>query len=720
VRKTFLALALAMALAAASCARRSPDGASVFPKAPVILISIDTLRSDHLPFYGYKGVETPALSAFRADAVLFERAYAQVPLTLPSHVSIFTGLPPAAHGIHDNLGYSLRPGVPTLAELAKKAGYRTGGAVSAFVMTGSSGVARGFDFWEDSVEATQAHQAAGLIQRPGAKTEEALRKWVESPGEGQLFAFLHIYEPHAPYEPKEPFRSRYAASPYDGEIAASDEVVGSFLSFLKARGLYDEALVVFFSDHGEGLGEHGEDEHGVFLYRASLQVPLLIKLPGGRHAGTTVTDPVQLTDLFTTVGEALALPGLPVIQGNVSLLGLAAGAKAPERRIFSETFFPRTHFGWKDLASALDGKWHYIDAPVPEFYDLAADPGEVTNLAEKKAGPFRSMRIEVEKTRAAFEAPGAIDEEEKKKLAALGYLSTGAPMDGQLPDPKQEIGVLRLLREATQRAREGHATEAIGFLDQVLKRNPRMGDVWELYAKLLLETGRVEEALAARKKTVELGPPAATVHLLAVADICLQLQRPDEAIRHALLAKERGDRASSEMLARAYLAKGDLDRAEAEARAGLDWPKGRKKALLALAHVEVRRGKDPKALAHLDQLLGDPGPGAVPVGAHYLRADIFARMNRLDETERELLEELRLYPTLIDAHLGLALCYASRNRMEDAKKVLRDMVAALGTSEAYYRAARAFSFYSDPATASALMREGLKRFPADPRFKTAI
>lgn len=715
--RLLLALAVAFALAAVSCGGRPPGGAPVFPGAPVVLISMDTLRSDHLPFYGYRGVETPALSALRTDSVLFERAYAQVPLTLPSHVSVFTGLLPAAHGIHDNLGYSLKPGVPTLAELARKAGYRTGGAVSAFVLAGSTGVSRGFDFWDDSVEPTQAHQAAGLIQRPGLQTEAALERWIGAGGKGPLLAFLHLYEPHAPYEPPEPYRSRYAASPYDGEIAAADEVVGSFVGFLKEKGIYDEALVVFFSDHGEGLGEHGEDEHGVFLYRASLQVPLLLKLPRGRYAGTTVADPVQLTDLFTTVGEALALPGTPRIEGNVSLAALAAGGKAPDRRIFGETFFPRTHFGWKELASALDGRWHTIDAPEPEFYDLAADPGEVANLAGTKPGPFRSMRIELEKARAAFESPGAIGEEEKKKLASLGYLSTGAPTDGELPDPKREIGVLRLLREATARSREGHATEAISLLEQVLKRNPRMVDVWELEAKLLLEAGRTEEALAARKKTVELAP-AATIHLLAVADLSLRLGRPDEAIRNAELARERGDGAASEMLARAYLAKGDLDRAEAEARAGLDWPRGRKKALLALAHVEVRRGRDAKALEYLDQLIGDAGPGAVPVGAHYLRADIFARSNRLEETEQELLEELRLYPTLIDAHLGLALCYASRNRMADAKQIVRDMVAKLGTAEAYDRAARAFTFYGDLPAADALRREGRKRFPSDPRLRS--
>jgi choline-sulfatase len=712
-----LALVLVSALSI-SCRRGGSGEAPIFPKAPVVLISVDTLRSDHLPFYGYAGVETPALSALRKDSVLFERAYSQVPLTLPSHASIFTGLLPAGHGIHDNLGYRLKPEVPTLAELMKKAGYRTGGAISAFVLLGATGMGRGFDFYDDGIEANKPHMATSMIQRPGAETEASLRKWIEGESHDPLFAFLHLYEPHTPYEPKEPYRTRYASSLYDGEIATADEIVGNFVRFLKEKGIYDRALVVFLSDHGESLGEHGEEEHGVFLYRATLQVPLLVKLPKGQYAGRTVKDTVQLTDVFPTIGEAVAAPGFPRIEGNVNLLSLATGAAAPERRIYAETVFPRTHFGWADLASVLDGKWQYVDAPRPEFYDLAADPGEVTNLVEKKPGPFRSMKLDLEKRKAAFEVPGVIDEEEKKKLASLGYLSTGATTGpGPLPDPKDEIGVIGTLREAFSKAKNGRPQEAIVFFEQLLKKNPRMLDVWDLYSEVLLDVGRGDDALAARKKVVELSPSGATVPLISVADLCLQIGKPDEALKNAQLARERGDLGASDMIARAWLAKGDLKNAESEARAGLKDPKLRKKSLLLIGRIEAKRQNLPKALEALDAIMADGGPADVPIGTHNLRGDVFARMDRAADSEREFIEEIRLHPEQNEARVGLALVYASSNRMGEAKRTIAEMVQQVGNSDAYARAVRALTFFQDRPAAEALRREGLRRFPSDPRFR---
>ncbi len=713
------ALSLLLALAISSCGKTKPGAVPTFPKAPVILISVDTLRSDHLPFYGYSGVETPALSALRADSVLFEKAYSHAPLTLPSHLSIFTGLLPAGHGVRDNLGYRLKPEVPTLPELLKKSGYRTGGAISAFVLLGSSGIGRGFDFYEDGLEANKPHMATSMIQRSGTESEARLESWIAG-GKGEpLFAFLHLYEPHTPYEPKEPYRSRYASSLYDGEIATADEIVGSFVKFLKEKGIYDRALIVFLSDHGESLGEHGEEDHGVFLYRATLQVPLLVKLPGGQYAGSAVKETVQLADVFTTIGEAVAPGEFPRIEGNVNLLALAAGAPAPERQVYAESVFPRTHFGWADLASVLDRKWQYVDAPRPEFYDLGADPGETANVIEKKPGPFRAMKVDLEKRKAAFEAPGAIGEEEKKKLASLGYLSTGATAGtGPLPDPKDEIGTIVLLREAVSKSKHGQPQEAIAFFEKLLAKNPRMLDVWDLYSEVLLDVGRGEDALAARKKTVELSPPAATAPLLSVADLCLQIGKPDEAMRNAQLARERGDTGASDMLARAWLEKGNLENAEREARAGLNDPKLRRRSLLWIAWIDAKRKNLPKALEALDAILADGRGGDAPIGTHYLRGDVLARMDRAEDSEREFLEEIRLHPEQNDARVGLALVYASSNRMADAKRTIAEMVAKVGNADAYARAARALTFFQDRAAAEALRREGQKRFPADPRFRT--
>src|SRR4051794_20697697 len=295
------AILLGAALLAACHGSRNPiDG-----RAPIIIISIDTLRSDHLPAYGYTKVETPAIDRFRADAILFEHAYSHCPLTLVSHASVFTGLLPAEHGIRDNLGYELNPKAATLAQLLKSKGYATGGAVSAVVLRGESGINRGFDFWQDDIDIDPNFLSIGRAQRPGDATRALAQKWI---GEHEhdshpFFFFFHIYEPHTPYEPPEPFRSRYTNS-YDGEVAAADQIVGKFLDYLRAEGIYDRATILLMSDHGEGLGDHGEDEHGVLLYRDTLQVPLLLKLPKNARKGTSVAAPVQLIDVFPTIASA--------------------------------------------------------------------------------------------------------------------------------------------------------------------------------------------------------------------------------------------------------------------------------------------------------------------------------------------------------------------------------------------------------------------------------
>ncbi|MCI0549219.1 MAG: sulfatase, partial [Candidatus Rokubacteria bacterium] len=272
---------------AAACSRGQ---ALRFPGAPVVLVSIDTLRADHLPAYGYAGVKTPHIDRFRRDAILYERAWSHAPLTLPAHVSLLTGLLPFEHGVRDNLGYRLDPGAhTTLAALLRGKGYATGGFVSAHALRGGTGLAEAFDVYDDHMVAPGGGgmEALGRVQRRGEETLALARAWLAGVESRPFLLFLHLYEPHAPYEPPEPFRSA-TALPYDGEIAKSDEIVGGLLDELRRSGVYDRALVVLLSDHGEGLGEHGEDEHGILLYRWALHVPLLVKLPGAARAGTTV------------------------------------------------------------------------------------------------------------------------------------------------------------------------------------------------------------------------------------------------------------------------------------------------------------------------------------------------------------------------------------------------------------------------------------------------
>ena len=689
----------------------------VFPNAPVVLISIDTLRSDHLPFYGYKGVETPALSALRADSILFENAWSHVPLTLPAHVALFTGLLPDRNGVHDNLGYTVNPKVSTLAELLKKAGYATGGAVTSRVLNGNSGVGRGFDLWDDDVYANRPFQDFSSIQRPGDDAEASLEAWVEGKKDGPFFAFLHLYEPHTPYEPKEPFRSRYASA-YDGEIATADAITGKFLDFLKARGIYDRALVVLLSDHGEGLGDHGEAEHGVFLYREVLQVPLLVKPPKGEVPVTpSVSVPVQLTDVFTTIGQGVGLPGFVPPAGTVSVLDVADGLVLPDRRIYAETFFPRVHFGWSELRSLLDERWHYVEAPRPEFFDLKGDPGEKANLVEGRPDAFRAMRIEMEKLRASFQAPSAVDPEVAKQLASLGYLSSGATAGtGPLDDPKDHVETVQSMKDALQGFNEGNPAKTVAIAEKLLKENPRMLDIWELYAQALASLGRMDEAFAALRKTIELGPPGSTQYVRSTANHCLQMGKLEEGKKHAELAKQMGDPAGDEILARACFALGDLKGAEAAARASLKSETNRNRGYLTLARIEARKGDFQKALELSEKAMPGSTRSIPPAGLHLLRGDILARMERNGEAEAEFKQEIRFYPSTVSAWSSLILLFAAQNRLPDARKTIVEMIAVYPAVESYLCAIQTLSIVGDREGAAHWRREGLKRFPSDKRL----
>ena len=713
-------VAMALAVSAGASCRKAAAPLAEHPGAPVVLVCVDTLRADRLPFHGGR-IETPALSALRADSTLFTRAYTHVPLTLPAHVSLFTGLLPARHGVHDNLGYRIDPSVPTLAELFRGAGYATAGAVSSVVLDGATGVSRGFDSWDDEIAPAKAYQALNRVQRPGDETREALEAWISRQGERPFLAFLHLYEPHSPWEPPEPFRSRYA-DPYDGEVAAADAVVGRFVAFLKARGLYDRALVVFLSDHGEGLGDHGEAEHGVFLYREVLAVPLLVKPPkGATPPPATFDGPVQLTDVFTTLARAAGVRGFSAPEGTVSLLEAAAGPPDPGRRVFAETLFPRIHFGWSELRSLVDARWHYIEAPRPEIYDLDSDPGEQTNLAGAKAGPFREMRIAMERHREAFRPPAPADEETRKQLASLGYLSSGqAAGDGPLPDPKDHIATVGKMKDAVARLGEGRFEEAVRLADDLLSSNPKMLDVWELRSLALARLGRMDDSVASLAKAVALAPPGSTHYIRSMANRLLEAGRNDEAVAHAGLAKKLGDGEADELLARALLAKGDLSGAEAAAEAALASPATRARALLVKARIAGRRGDLPAALERTEEAeRSGPSGGSRLPGLHLVRGDVLARMGRHAEAEAEFRMEIAAWPATAGAWESLLLLLAAEGRGNDVAGTIREWTRAVPGPEPWVSSVRVLTVVGQRGMAEAIRRDGRSRFPSDPRLAPA-
>jgi choline-sulfatase len=693
---------------------------ATFPKAPVILISIDTLRSDHLPAYGYGGVATPAIDAFRRDAILFERAYSHTPLTLPSHVSMLTGRLPTEHGVRDNVGYRYDGDrFPNLAAVLHGAGYATGAAVSAYVLRPETGMSHGFDAYDAGIP-VHFTDSLGLSQRPGGQTADAALAWLKTlkaVRDRPFFLFLHLYEPHSPYAPPEPFASRYAGRPYDGEIATADAIVGRVLAALKEEGIYDRAVILLLSDHGEGLSDHGEQEHGIFLYREALQVPMILKLPVGRRGGSTVKAPAQIVDVFPTllslVGVALpaeaagAFPGRPL---------LGPTAPAAPRDLYAETFYPRLHFGWSELTSLIRDRFHAIQGPAPELYDLAADPGEKRSVLASERRTYAAMRQALQGRERDLQPPSAVDPETARKLAALGYASGAASTSrGEaLPDPKSRIGTLRDFDLAMGLFGRGSYAEAVPAFRRLVAASPKMADAWENLAVSLEKLGRRDEALEAYEHAMEASGGASFV-AVATGSLLLEMGRLDEARAHAELGLKGSPGMAESLLAQIALARDQPAEAERAARAALAAPGSRIAPLMTLATVLQKQGRLPEALTAADQAAAElartGAAGQAYAGLHWVRGDLLARLGRTPEAERELLQEIHDFPHDTRAPASLALLYASAGRPQEAIGVLRRMVEGEGSPAAYAEAVKTLRILGDPAGAAALLRHALAVHP---------
>jgi arylsulfatase A-like enzyme/Flp pilus assembly protein TadD len=640
----------------------------------VVVVSIDTLRADHLPAYGYAKVETPHLDHFRKDAILFERAYTHAPLTLPAHVSLLTGLLPFEHGVRDNLGYRLDTKAhPTLATLLKAKGYATGAAVSAYVLRGGSGLGTGFDFYDDQIVSPAGSDALGRVQRAGSETAAIAGRWLDGAKDKPVFLFFHVYEPHAPYDPPEPFKTRYPLA-YDGEIAAADAAVGTLLEAMKRTGLYDRALVIVLSDHGEGLGEHGEDEHGILLYRWALHVPLFLKLPGSARAGTTVAAPVALVDVVPTLGALLDLP-LPKGLRGQSLLD----DTGTPRRIYAETAYPRIHLGWSDLRTLVDERWQYVEGAKSELYDLGADPAELRDQADAQRDVARSRARELAGLPAALAPPSDVSREELEKLAALGYLGGAVSTTGPLPDPRERIHVLQDVKTAFRLAAAGRDAEAVPVFRKVLDDNPLLFDARYELAQTLARLGRTAEAYDAYKAALRAAPSLAGPVALDLGRICLELGRLDEAEANSRIAERTNPAKASELRARIFLARDDLDSAEREAGRATGDPAAELGAAVVRAEVLVRRNGFPDAIRVVDDALGKAAAArlALVPDLHFLKGDALARLGRYDAAEAEFREEIRLFPKNLQAYTRLAVVLGlERRSVADVDRLLEQMVAA--------------------------------------------
>ncbi len=506
-------LFLLTALTAAQATAQTPE-----KSAPnVVLITIDTLRADHLGCYGYKQIKTPNIDGLAADSGRFERAYTVVPVTLPSHTAMLTGTYPMLSGMHDFSANKLSPQQVTMATVLKQAGYATGAVVASAVLDSRFGLNQGFDFYYDHFDFSRLEEAnLDEMERPGNVVADQALDWLGKNSQKKFFLWMHLYDPHYPYRPPEPYSREYASQPYDGEIAFADEQVGRLLRFLKDKGLYQNTVIVLTGDHGESLGEHGEKTHGFFIYNVTMHVPLIIHLPG-KPATQTVADPVSLVDLMPTVLAATGLDIPSQVQGR-SLLSALRGEKIDrDRTLYGETFLPRLHFNWSELRGAENAKYHFIDAPRPELYDLTKDPGELRNLFPEKKAVAEEMRAKLAGLIREYSAGKELAEktgldpalmERLKSLGYAGFSGGGDPTitNRDLPDPKDRIATYELISDAIADSQHGRYPESIEKLKAAIKTEPQSVSAHYLQGLNYYRSKMFPEAVDELQKTVQLSP----------------------------------------------------------------------------------------------------------------------------------------------------------------------------------------------------------------------
>ena len=602
----------------------------------VVVITIDTLRADHLGCYGYKQIHTPNIDALAAGGVRIERAYTPVPITLPSHSVIFTGTLPTLNGMHDFSGNRLGPQQQTLASVLKERGYTTGAVVASAVLDSRFGLNRGFDFYYDHFDFNRLEEAnLDEMERPGNVVADEVLNWLGKNYQKRFFLWMHLYDPHYPYRPPAPYSEDYKSHPYDGEIAFADAQVGRLLRFLKDKGLYQHTLIVLSGDHGEGLGEHGEQTHGFFIYNSTLQVPLVVRLPAGprdKHVNALVS----LADIMPTVLEALKLDIPAQVQGK-SLLPLFAGKEEDASRyLYAETFLPRLHFNWSELRGVEMEKYHFIAAPKPELYDLSKDSKELDNLFAQKKAVAEELKAKLASLIREYSAGQEMAEKTgfdpalMERLKSLGYagFSGGGNStinNSELPDPKDRIHMYELVSEAIEASQHSNYEPSVEKLNAALKiesnsvpvhylqglnyyRLSRFADALVEFQKVLTlspdyalatfhlglayaRAGQFDDALVTFKRTLELD----STNFTAAYDLGLiylqkkMTKEADAAFRHSIAVADDyapGHRALGELL----LSEGQVDDAIPELRKAAELTPGDPAAHAALAKAFEAKG----------------------------------------------------------------------------------------------------------------------------------
>ena len=522
----FLVIALGAAVGLLAGCRDGRE--STPPTRPnIVLITIDTFRADRIG----RGL-TPAIDALASAGVRFDNARSAVPLTLPSHVTIMTGLLPAAHGVRENgVVFAPQPSAPPLARALKGVGYQTGAFVGAYVLDRRFGLAEGFDTYDDRIRRNPDEGARLEAERRGGEVADAAAAWLNQVSP-PFFMWVHLYDPHAPYEPPDEFRVKAGGNAYDGEVAYADAQVARLVDAVRKRGLTDRTVVAIAGDHGEGLGDHGEHTHGMLAYDSTLKVPLI--LSGAAIPGRVVRSPVSLADLAPTLSR---VAGLPAAGPSPDLLA----PQLAERDVYAETQYPRSA-GWHSLAALAGERWKLIQSSETELYDLSNDPAEQQNVAAGHAGVVQGMTARVAAIQDSAPAtPAAIAPEAAERLRALGYVSgSGASAGGdpRAPNPARVIDAWATFETALSQITAGRPQEALPSLKSLTATFPNAVVFQTTYGRALKDAGRPAEAVAVYRKAVAKIRDASLYHDLAVA--ARAAGNPSEALRaeQAALALE--------------------------------------------------------------------------------------------------------------------------------------------------------------------------------------
>lgn len=532
------------------------------------------MRADRIGAYGYAKAATPVMDRLAREGVRFADATTQAPLTAPAHAALLTGVYPARLGVRDNATTPIPAAATTAAEWFKGRGYRTGGFVGAFILTAPYGFAQGFDTFDADFPGFS--DAAKLqVQRRGDAVVDAAVKWLAAGGTQPFFGWVHLYDAHAPYEPPPPFAARFKASPYDGEIAYVDACIGRLVAALERGGHLDRTLVAVVADHGESLGEHGEQEHGVLLYDSVLRIPWIMRLPGKAHAGVSVGKQVRAIDVLPTLA---AIAGSPIsgVDGESAVPLIEGKPRRDPPSSYAETYYPKWHYGWSELKSIRGDHWKYIDAPVPEAYDLRADPAEQRNVAADRGPLIAGMSAAQKTIEASFGAAAAAvqppqpDAETLARLRSLGYVGMTAPSSGGArgPNPKDMMASAEAFRAGISRAMDalgrGQPAAAIAQLKPLLAINNRSYELHLFLGDAYTATRQFDNALGEYAAARQLNPGSGAPLLSA---------------------------------ARAYLAQGDTARARQQVEAAAAIEPGSGDVSVVRGMIEERVGRSAEAVA---------------------------------------------------------------------------------------------------------------------------